>query len=66
MNPAVLYTLLIILLLILIGVGPLLTILSLNTLFALSIPFSLGTWAAVVWLQLTIAGVVSGAKFKKD
>ena len=64
MNPIAL-TVLIVLLLILIGVGPLLTILSLNTLFALAIPFSLGTWAAVFWLQIIVAGAF-GARFKKD
>lgn len=42
---------------ILIIVGaPLLTIWSLNTLFALAIPYTVATWFATGWLTLILAG----------
>ena len=40
----------IILLIVLIGVGPVLTIASLNTLFNLNIAYNFWTWLSVVWL----------------
>ena len=40
----------IILAIILIGIGPVLTILALNTLFLLTIPINIWTWLSVVWL----------------
>lgn len=43
----------------LIGFGPVFTILSLNLLFALSIPITFWTWLATVWLTL----LVGSAKF---
>ena len=45
------YLLIVLLVIVLVAVGPLLTIWSLNTLFpALAIPYSFETWAAVVLL----------------
>jgi hypothetical protein len=50
----------------LIVIGPLLTIASLNTLFNLNIPYELETWAAVVWLSMvTFGNVVTTIKNKK-
>ena len=40
------------------GLGPLLTILSINALFALSIPITVFTWLATVWLSLTFSGLI--------
>jgi len=34
--------------------GPLGTIWALNTLFALAIPYTLKTWAAVLWLGMSL------------
>lgn len=36
--------------------APLITILAINTLLPLAIPYSFGTWAAMVWVNLTILG----------
>lgn len=47
--------LIIILLLILIAIGPWFVIWALNTLFLLSIPFTLKTWAATLVLTVMIA-----------
>jgi len=49
---------LVILIVVLIGVGPLITIWSLNTLFSLNITYSFWTWCAVVWLSLVTFGNV--------
>lgn len=46
----------VLILLLLIGAGPVLTILSINALFMLNIPISIWTWLAVVWLNLTTFG----------
>ena len=54
---------LIILGLILIGVGPVLTIISLNALFALNIGVSFWNWLAIVWLSMVLGGIF-GNKFK--
>ena len=43
---------LIILIIALIGVGPILTLMALNALFQLHIAYSIGNWFAVVWLSL--------------
>lgn len=43
---------LIILIIALIGVGPILTLMALNALFQLQIAYSIGNWLAVVWLSL--------------
>lgn len=42
----------IVLLVILIGIGPILTLISVNALFGLNIAYTLGNWLAVVWLSL--------------
>lgn len=41
-------------------VGPLVTIWSLNTLFAIGIPYTIWTWLAVCWCNLTILGGFKG------
>lgn len=43
---------LIILIIALIGVGPILTLVSVNALFGLNIAYTLGNWLAVVWLSI--------------
>lgn len=45
----------------LIGLGPLLTILSINVLFGLNIAYSLSTWCAMFWLQMVTFGGLSMA-----
>ena len=51
--------------LVLIGVGPLITIWSLNTLFmAGSIAYSFKTWLATLLLQMTVAGLVKSGVTK--
>ena len=47
---------LIILLIVLIGVGPILTIMSINTLFGLNIAINFWTWLSVVWLGIVLNG----------
>lgn len=42
--------------LVLIFVGPVFTITALNTLFGLNIAYTVGTWFAVFWLNLTTFG----------
>lgn len=49
---------LIILAIVLIGVGPLITIWSLNTLFSMNIAYSFWTWLSIVWLSLVTFGSV--------
>ena len=51
---------LVILLIVLIGVGPILTIMSINTLFGLNIAINFWTWLSVVWLGI----VLNGARVK--
>ena len=43
----------------LIFIGPVFTIMALNTLFGLSIAINLGTWLAAAWLTMLIAAKVS-------
>lgn len=50
----------IILLVILIGLGPILTLMSINTLFGLNIAINFYTWLSVVWLGI----VLNGARVK--
>jgi hypothetical protein len=46
--------------------APLATIWSINTLFTLTIPYTLETWGAVVWLTMvTFGNVVSTIRAKK-
>jgi len=54
---------LIVLLVVLIGVGPILTIMSMNTLFNTGIALNFYSWISVVWLSL-VAGGICGSKFK--
>jgi|GEM_PF-1863184 len=44
---------------------PMLTIMSLNTIFALTIEITFWTWLAMVWLQIvTFGGVIANQKGK--
>ena len=43
----------------LIFIGPLFTIMALNTLFGMSIAINFGTWLAAFWLTMLIAAKVS-------
>ena len=52
---------LIILVIILIGIGPVLTIISLNALFALNIGVTFWYWASVVWLSMVLGSICKGA-----
>ena len=54
---------LIILSIILIGIGPILTIMSLNALFALGIGITFWNWASVVWLSMVL-GSICKSSFK--
>ena len=47
---------LVILLIVLIGVGPILTIMSVNALFGLNIAINFYTWLSVVWLGIVLNG----------
>ena len=51
---------LVILLIVLIGVGPILTIMSINALFGLNIAINFWTWLACAWLCM----LVNGARVK--
>lgn len=53
---------LIILAIILIGIGPVLTIISLNAVFGLTIGVTIWNWLAILWLSMLVAG--SKLKFK--
>lgn len=57
---------LIVLLILLIVFSPLITIWSLNTLFNLSIAYTIWTWLATAWLSLVTFGSVTSAIRKKD
>lgn len=46
----------VILLIVLIGVGPILTIMSVNALFGLNIAINFWTWLACAWLCLLVNG----------
>ena len=45
---------LIFLMVVLIGIGPILTLMSINTLFGLNIAYNLATWASAAWLCLLL------------
>lgn len=49
----------VVLLLVLLGIVPFLTIAAINTVFNLSIAYSIYTWLSVVWLNLTTFGGLS-------
>jgi hypothetical protein len=52
--------LVVIVLLALLGIGPVLTVMSLNALFNLGIVISFWNWLAMLWLQMvTFGGVIS-------
>ena len=36
------------------GLGPFLTVMSINTLFALSIPYNIYTWLSTLWLGMCL------------
>lgn len=58
--------LLVVLAVVMFGLGPILTILSLNTLFNTGIAISFWSWLSVVWLHLIAAGAVrSGVKLSQ-
>jgi Na+/proline symporter len=52
--------LLLALIVVLLGIGPILTIISINTLFMAQIPVTIYTWLAMLWLKLTTVGAVIG------
>jgi len=46
--------------------GPLVTIWSLNTIFGLTIEYTIATWFAAVWLQATLMGAaITAVKNKR-
>lgn len=59
------FFLLFLLLVLLFVLAPVFTILSLNTVFALSIPVTFWTWLSVVWLQAVTFGGVAASIGKK-
>ena len=66
-NPAIQVTLMVVLVLlavVLLGLGPVLTIISLNALFQLNIGITFFNWLAVIWLSMVAHGI-AGAKFSK-
>jgi cellulose synthase/poly-beta-1,6-N-acetylglucosamine synthase-like glycosyltransferase len=66
MNDIVKLILLIILLLTIVFFAPFITIWSMNTLFALTIPYTFWTWVAMSWLSLVTFGGVIHASKKRD
>jgi len=44
--------------------GPIITIWALNTLFALHIPVTFGTWFAALWCGLIVGGAKPSIKLK--
>lgn len=54
------FILLVVFLLFLLGLGPVLTILSLNTLFNTGIVISFWSWLSMAWLHMIAAGAVRG------
>ena len=55
--------LLIVLLIALIGIGPVLTIMAMNALFSLSIGITFWNWLSVVWLSMVANGIFT-ARYK--
>jgi hypothetical protein len=66
MNDSIKIIVLVALLILLILVGPLVTIWSLNTLFNLDIAYTIWTWLATAWLSLVTFGSVTSAINKKN
>lgn len=58
MKQFILFLLSLILLITIVGFGPVLTILSMNALFGLSIAVSFWNWMAVFWLSMIGVGIV--------
>ena len=56
MNKTTSVVLVLLLAIVLIGLGPVLTLLSLNALFGLNISINFYTWFAVVWLCMLVNG----------
>lgn len=56
MNQTLLFVVFVIGIIALLIAGPLITILALNTLFSFGIPYTIGSWAAMIWVNLTILG----------
>lgn len=55
-----------VLIVVMIGVGPFITIWCLNTLFTTSIPFNIWTWLSVFWLSMVANGIArSDIRFRK-
>ena len=52
------FVLSLIFILVMVGIGPLLTILSLNALFGLQIALNFWSWLSVAWLSLLGVGIV--------
>jgi hypothetical protein len=52
------FVLSLIFILVMVGIGPLLTILSLNALFGLQIALNFWSWLSVAWLSLIGVGIV--------
>lgn len=48
---------LIALILVLVVIGPYFSILALNTLFGVGIQFNFGTWLAMAWTHMVLAGI---------
>jgi hypothetical protein len=47
-------------------IAPFVTIWSLNTLFTLTIEYTIWTWLAMVWLSLVTFGNIASATFKRN
>jgi hypothetical protein len=47
-------------------ISPFVTIWSLNTLFTLTIEYTIWTWLAMVWLSLVTFGNIASATFKRN
>lgn len=56
-----LWILAVVFLLVLLGLGPILTIMSLNALFNLGIAYNIYTWLSVAWLNFTTFGGLAAA-----
>lgn len=66
MKSGILIVFLIVFLILMVLVGPLITIWSLNTLFNLGIDYTFWTWLATAWLCLVTFGNVASSIRNKD